>query len=278
MTNAYSYKEAVKKANEVYKNVKAKQVLGCSEKQAWVFSNALLNPGKATPKQAIATPDKKYLGDYFSQQIGKGKYLDCAKRFIESVKRNNKMPLYISYNNKKIHPKLFCFLMAKALIEYDKNGEYKSSLNLSSKVFKAETETSSNVMDLWKSKFGKPSSIDDVMDIIASKFHYEYYYDSKKTARETINDKGGNCTDLSQMLSILADDLGYTWKCIHTECAQSGAGHVYLKLKKNNGWFSRDPACASDSGNMTCIWCNVDTGAGRLLAENPSWWLDDRMK
>ena len=274
MTNAYSYVEAVMKAKDCYNNVKKNQVLGMSEKQAWVFVNALLSPKKATPKQAIATPTSAYKGDEFSQQIGKGKYLDCAKRFRDYIKRNNKMPLYISYNNKKIHPKLFCFLMAKALMEYDKRGEYKSSLNLNSKVFKAETN-GNEVYNYWVKKFGKPTCIDDVMDIIATKFHYEYYYDDKKTSKEVINDKGGNCTDLLQMLINVAEPLGYSWKCIHTQCKQSGTGHVYGKFKKNDGWFSRDPACASDSGNMTCIWCNVDTGAGYLLATNPDWFLEN---
>jgi hypothetical protein len=138
------------------------------------------------------------------------------------------------------------------------------------------TETGNAVFDYWVKKFGNtPKTIDDVCNYILKHFDYEYYFDDHKSNKQVIDSKAGNCTDLSQMLSNMAEALGYEWKCIHTQCRQSGTGHVYLKLRKGGNWFTRDVACIADESRY-CIWCDVDNGGGNLIATNPSWWISNR--
>ena len=79
------------------------------------------------------------------------------------------------------------------------------------------------------------------------------------------------------MLINIAEELDYEWKVIHTQCRQSGTGHVYGMFRKpnvNNGeWFIRDISCIADESRY-CVWCEVPDG-GYKLAENPSWFLEN---
>jgi hypothetical protein len=149
-------------------------------------------------------------------------------------------------------------------------------VSITSKAFTKPVETGNTVYDYWVKKTGtKPKYIDDVCDYILKHFNYEFYFDDHKSNKEVIDTKAGNCTDLSQMLSNMAEALGYEWKCIHTQCRQSGTGHVYLKLRKGGNWFTRDVACIADESRY-CVWCDIDNAKGYKLAENPSWWMANR--
>ena len=89
-----------------------------------------------------------------------------------------------------------------------------------------------------------------------------------------MDDFAGNCTDLMQWLANMAQAMGYDWKCIHVECRVSGIGHVWGKFRHKtyteNAWINRDPSavCGNSIRNM---WCED----GYLLAENPSWWMEN---
>ena len=124
----------------------------------------------------------------------------------------------------------------------------------------------------------EPKCIDDVCDYIKDQFKYEYYYDDQKSNAEVIKSKAGNCTDLSQMGVNMAIAMDYEYETIHTQCRQSGTGHVYNKFRKegvNGGeWFTRDFACQADELEY-CVWCDVDKKAGYLIAVNPAWWLSN---
>ena len=167
-------------------------------------------------------------------------------------------------------------MFAKILVSYHKNNKLPDTVNVNNKAFTKPTETKNEVYNHWVDKFGfKPKYIDDVCDYILKHFTYQFYFDDHKSNKEVINTKSGNCTDLSQMLSNMAEALGYEWKCIHTQCRQSGTGHVYLKLRKGGDWFVRDVACIADESRY-CVWCDVDNGKGYKIAENPSWWMANR--
>ena len=77
----------------------------------YYFAKALLNPKKDVTVIKIDNTDSK--GDYFSQLIGQGKYLSCAKYLTEYCEKHHKMPKNILYNGKHINNRLFTYLMAK---------------------------------------------------------------------------------------------------------------------------------------------------------------------
>ena len=275
------YTTTVKKAKEIKKGVETEFKLVAST-PVYYIAKAILKP-KTSIKKIKVDKAEKSDGDYFSRQIYHSTYMDMAERLVGYVERNHKMPNNITFTTKTgkkyhINIDLCTEMFARILIYYDTNKAYPKYANITSKAFVKPTETGNTVFDYWVKKFGfKPTCIDDVCDYILNHFDYEFYFDDHKTNKEVIDTQAGNCTDLSQMLSNMADALGYEWKCIHTQCRQSGTGHVYLKLRKGGEWFVRDVACIADESRY-CIWCDVDNGGGYLLSENPSWWLQNRQR
>ena len=274
---SYSYTEVVKKAKTVQENIKTKYKTDVHNKWGYYFAKALTRPKMEVPQRIIASAPKPS-GDTLGRQIKKDDISAIAKHIVEFAESRNRMPNFVTFQGKHIRVRDYINMMSYCLVFQSKNGRLPNFYNINSKAFIKPTETGNTVFDYWVKKFGfKPSCIDDVCDYIMNHFDYEYYFDDHKSNKEVIDSKAGNCTDLSQMLSNMADALGYDWKCIHTQCKQSGTGHVYLKLKKNGDWFIRDVACIADESDY-CVWCNVDTGAGNLLAENPAWWMENRQR
>ncbi len=271
----YPYKTIVKSAKTIKNNVEKKYELGATAKWSYYFAKAILKPKKDIKKFAFNNASNPN-GTPISRQIVKKDYLNMCKRLVDYVERKRALPNFITYQTSfKVSVPLYTYALARILVYYDAHGQMPNYVNVNSKAFTKPTETGNTVYDYWVKKIGtKPKQIDDVCDYILKHFKYEFYFDDHKSNKQVIDTKAGNCTDLTQMLSNMADALGYEWKCIHTQCRQSGTGHVYLKLRKGGNWFVRDVACIADESRY-CIWCEVPN-KGSLLAENPSWWMSNR--
>ena len=272
--STYTYKTILKQAQTCHKNVSKNHKTGMWSWWGYYFAKALLNPKKDVTVIKIDNTDSK--GDYFSQLIGQGKYLSCAKYLTEYCEKHHKMPKNIPYNGKHINNRLFTYLMAKGLIAYNELGKYKTSLNLNSKVFTAPTETGNEVYDYFVKKTGKkPKTLDDILEYVCNYFHYQGYYDDQKSNKQVMDTKAGNCVDLLQWLMNMTEPLGYDSKCIHVQCRTSGTGHVFGKFrhKKNTDgkWVTRDPAAVCQN-SIHNVWCEN----GYLLAENPDWFLSNK--
>jgi len=169
---------------------------------------------------------------------------------------------------------MYVYLFAKVLAD-----SFPQPVNISSKVFVKPTESKGEIYNYFVKKTGiTPKQLDDVCNWVKNKVTYQFYYDDQKTNKQVIDSKAGNCTDLLQFLTVMADALNYEWKVIHTQCRQSGVGHVYGQFKKKgtSEWFTRDIACIADESRY-CVWCEVPNG-GNQLAINPAWFLANRLR
>lgn len=275
MTNEYTYNEIVKKANCIKQNVKQKYKIGEPTPWSYYIAKEVLQRSKKVTKIGINGAENS-IGNDFGRQLSKAQYLDMAERFTKFVEKNEKLPNNISIVNKKMRVSDYTYMFARILAYYDDHKKMPAHVNVNSKAFTKPTESSNEVFNYWVKKFGfTPKCIDDVCDYILKHFNYEFYFDDHKSNKQVIDSKAGNCVDLSQMLSNMAEALGYEWRCIHTKCRQSGTGHVYLKLRKGGEWFTRDVACIADESRY-CVWCDVDIGGGTLLSVNPDWWKQNR--
>lgn len=267
----YTYKQVLNLAKSCQKNIKKEYKLGITNKWAYFFAKAILQPNKVYNQFYYPAPAKP-IGDYLSRQIVKNDYLDCCKRLVKYVETNKRMPSYIKWKNFKINPNLFTEVLSRILIYYDEHKTLPKYANINSKVFKEETETGNVVYDYFTKKTGKKfKTIDDFLTYIQKNYHYEYYYDDHKSNKQVIDSKAGNCTDLLQMMCNYVEAMGYSWKCVHVKCRVSGAGHVFGKFKKQGDWFVRDIASVADGGSISSVWCRD----GIVLSENPQWWLNN---
>lgn len=274
-----TYKEILKQAKLCHKNVTTNHKTGMWSWWSYYFAKALINPKKDVKVISIANTDST--GDYFSQLIGKGKYLACAKYLIEYVEKNKKMPKNIPYNGKKINNRLFTFLMAKGLMAYDELKDYKSSLNLNSKVFTAPSEPSNEVYDYFVKVFGK---FDNTIDGALAKIDgrgYGGYSDDRYSNKQSIDRMkkglGINCTDSCHvfyniMKQLIALKKYKKVECIHVRCS-SGTGHVRLRITLNDGSkILRDPASVLDGNGIRSNWC---TSNYELWGIDPDWFMEN---
>ena len=273
---SYSYKTIINKATECKTNVQKQYKCGVSYKWSYYFAKALITH-KDVKKITIAdapNPSKTNI----SRQMSKDTYISLAKKFVAFVesKKNPRLPNYLSWNGYKISQRLYTYTFARCLVYLDKYGKYDDEININEKVFNKPVETGNKVYDYFAKKTGKSfKTVDDLLAYVKKYWHYEKYFDDKKSNQQVIDSKGGNCTDLLQFMINYAKAMGYECKCIHVKCRSSGTGHVFGKFKHpkhtENTWITRDIACVADGGDIRCVWCRN----GVLQAENPSWFLEN---
>lgn len=277
MSEYYTFEQTAKIANNIKTNVEKQYKLGENTQWSYFIAKQIVAPKKDVLHWYIK-PAPKSTGDNISRQIVKKDYMDMATRLIKYVDNNKTLPNYITIGNLKMKVNDYTYMFARILAYYNKNKQWPNYANVNSKAFTKPTEYPNKVYGLWVKYIGtKPKYLDDVCDYIKNHFNYQFYYDDQKSNEQVLKTKSGNCTDLLQMLTNMADAMDYDWQVIHTKCRKSGTGHVYGKFRKKGtqNWFIRDIACIADESRY-CVWCNVDTGGGYLLAKNPSWFIQNR--
>lgn len=272
----YTYNTILEKAQNIKDNVEKSYELGEPTTWSYYIAKQVIQRTKTVKKIGIKGADKSQ-GNDFSRQITKTEYTDMAKRLCKYVEENHQLPNNIKIGNKLMRVSDYTYMFARILAYYDKNKKLPSKANVNSKAFTKPTEYPNKVYGLFVKHTGlKPKFLDDVCDWVKNKVDYEFYFDDKKSNEEVLKSRAGNCTDLLQMLCNMADAMDYDFEVIHTQCRQSGTGHVYGRFRKKDGstgWFVRDIACIADESRY-CIWCEVPSG-GNLIAKNPSWFYQN---
>lgn len=271
----HSYNTIVNKAKNIKESVEKEYKLGESSAWSYYIVKEVIQRTKTVKKIGVKGASKSN-GNDFGRQLTKSEYLDMAKRFCKYVEEHNQLPNNIKIGNKLMRVSDYTYMFSRILVYYDKNKKMPLKVNVNSKAFIKPTEYPNKVYGLWVQYIKtKPKCLDDVCDSIISLFDYEFYFDDKKSNEEVLKSRAGNCTDLLQMLCNMAEAMDYDFEVIHTQCRQSGTGHVYGRFKKKgtNNWFTRDIACIADESRY-CVWCEVPNG-GNLLARNPSWFMEN---
>lgn len=248
--------------------------------------NAILADGivnsKPTLKNKTYNNAPSPTGDKINKTLTKNEYIKLAKDIVSFYKKG-RCPNYALYQKYKISPQVFGYDFAKIARFYGINARLPNTCEFNSNVFKsknnAPTITPNEAYTYFVKKTGfKGSTIDEVLAYVKKHGKYEFYFDGHKTNKQVTDAMAGNCTDWLQWLINIAEALGYEWKCLHVYCTKSKCGHVrgQFKHSKHTGgkWINRDPAAVADSGSLTSIWCSN----GKLLATNPSWFMETLRK
>ncbi len=273
------YVDILNSAKTIKNNVEKNYELGKSPKWSYYHAKVILK-GKKDVKDVQIYNAKKNTGNNLSRQIKQSTYIDMAKRFTKYVEENHQLPNNIRVNDSKVMRVTdYCYMFANIVVYYSKNKALPKTIDVNSKAFVKPTEPANEVLAYFQKKTGiKLTCIDDFCDWCRDEVTYEFYYDDKKSNKEVIDSKAGNCTDLSQLAVNIGEGLKYDWKTNHVQCNQSGTGHIYPLFRKagvNGGeYFARDVACIADESRY-CIWCEAGNG-GSLLAVNPNWFLQNK--
>jgi hypothetical protein len=271
------YSDILKQAKSLKASVEKDQKFNINSKYIYYICKAIIK--QADVKHIDFDKAPKPSGQYVSRTVYKSDYMAMVKHLIEFVEKKGRLPNFIKTGDKNVRVRDYGYAFARILVYINDKGIYPKYVNINSKAYTKSTEYPNKVYGLWVKYIGtKPKYLDDVCDYIMKHFTYQFYYDDQKSNEEVLKTKAGNCTDLLQLLTNMADAMDYDWRVIHTQCRQSGVGHVYGQFKKKGttNWFTRDIACIADESRY-CVWCEVPNG-GNLLAKNPSWFLSNRQR
>lgn len=90
------------------------------------------------------------------------------------------------------------------------------------------------------------------------------YANTRKGAVKTIQDKEGNCCDLSHALIAMTRAAGIPARYMHGQCLYSSGliGHVFVEMYVDGEWYICDPSSNSNEFG-THNWAHMDTFNGR---------------
>lgn len=282
-TETYSYKTILQKAKNIRKNVEKDFKIGESPGWGYYIAKTLINKKKEVTKINIANASKPF-GDTLSRQISQKDYLSMAERLCAYVEKNKQMPNYVKCGSLKVRVRDFVYMFARTLIWWENHNQMPNWTEINSKAFTKPTETGNFAYDYFIKVFGKfGDTIDGALKKVDGK-GYGSYYDDHKSNQETIDamansrhDDDPNCTDSCHVFYNIGQVLVKKGRykkveCIHVKCKVSGAGHVRLKVTKNdNSVFYRDPASCLNGEGVTSNWCLN----GTQLAVNPYWFMQN---
>ena len=275
----YNYNTIVNNAKKCKVSVEKNYQLGVSSLWSYYFAKSILNPGKDIMKLGFEKASKPY-GTSISRQISKKDYTDMAKRLVNYVEKNKRLPNYLTYGKHQIRVRLYTYMFSKIVVYYKEHKQLPNYVDVNSKSFKKPTETTNEVYNYFIDVFGSfGNTIDGALTKIAG-HGYGYYYDDVYSNHEAItrmkNGKGVNCTDSCQVFYNIMQQLINLGKyrkveCLHVKCS-GGDGHVRLRITLNDGTkIYRDPAAVLSNGNVASNWCIN----GTLLAVNPEWFMSN---
>ena len=96
------------------------------------------------------------------------------------------------------------------------------------------------------------------------KWEWLDYENSVKGSVRTIQEKGGNCCDLSHALISMTRAAGIPARYVHGQCQFSSSviGHVFVEMYVDGKWYICDPSNNSNSFG-THNWTHMETFDGR---------------
>ena len=274
----YTYKEVVKKAEEVQKNIKEKYESGVHNKWGHYFCKAMLNPKKDVAKKIIASAPAPS-GDYLSRQIKKDDLNKIFKHIVDFAESRNRMPNFVTWNGKHIRVRDYINMASYCLVFQSKNGRIPNYYNINSKAFIKPTPVNT-ILEAFIKAFGKVTTFTDALRKVQSK-GYGYYFEDVLPNLQVIeglkkpDGKKPNCVDICQMMWNVAIGLGYDVRCMWVYCPRDDITHVRLQVKHSKytdgEWEDYDPAAVADGECIDCLWCN---GSGSyVIGINPDWFM-----
>lgn len=130
-----TYKKIMQVSKDTKKSVETKHKLPVNPRWAYPLSKAVLTPGKEVKTLHNIQPAKAATGDEFKANIPIADIKKWIKQFIKYVDKNNRLPSSMIWNNKKIHPKVYCYMFAWINVYYQTNKKYPAKVPVDTSLF-----------------------------------------------------------------------------------------------------------------------------------------------
>ena len=223
-------------------------------------------------------------GDSISKTLTRNEFTGIANDVNKFISKNQRLPNYVSYQNKKINIDLVTYCFSKIVNFYGKNNRLPNTCQFNSSVFSKSSKTSTKYSTKGGAVCKKLASIckmniNDYKDVYKamSKFTYDYYYNDVKTQSKTLADKKGNCTDLNQveraaLLELYSKDKVQIVRGLVKCNDGKNYGHVWCRIKVSGKWVNIDASAAAKGKSLGSVIC---AKVVEITDINPSWAVSD---
>lgn len=234
------------------------------------------------PKAAASTDDQWDTFDPDSLSLDDVKWLSA--NIYDYDLKNGRFPNYCTFPSKYVesdgteHDNLLTFnntavIFARLFNEFVTNkGAFPSKVSSWQSDFLRKTtncETDSPVVlsAMQTAIAGKTSVYDKAKALFEySRDEWEWidYSNTSRGSVKTIENKGGNCCDLSHALIAMTRAAGIPARYMHGQCQFSSSviGHVFVEMYVDGKWYICDPSNNSN-GFGTHNWTHMATFNGR---------------
>jgi transglutaminase-like putative cysteine protease len=178
--------------------------------------------------------------------------------FFVNVKKNSKLNKYLPKYTVDIKYKTVS--SKKLNIDYDAESseEYLSSSKNCQANDEKIIELSHQITKKYNSIYDKAKAI---FNWVRDKVRYNFYYNTKYGAKNTMTKKEGNCVDKSHLIVALSRASGIASRYVHGKCdfiSGRNYGHVWAQVKVGNTWYAADSTSSKNSFGVIRNW-NTDS-------------------
>lgn len=207
--------------------------------------------------------------NYGSSTLGKIKYQEMIYTFVKVLnyqKLNKVLPNYVGIDTKS-----FNTLLSSSTSTGNSNGTTPTS-SLNSKyngeslakylIDSANCQVSDAVIKSLAANITKGLTSDlakatAIYNYVRDNINYNFYYNTKYGAKNTLNAKSGNCVDKSHLLTALSRASGLATRYVHgTATFTSGNtyGHVWTQILIGDTWVVADSTSSRNSFGVVNNW------------------------
>lgn len=237
------------------------------------------------------SPD--FTGDVISGNILKLEYLELATRVSNYIKNYGVAPNYATSSRGKINSQALIGFFARIIAFHTENGQLPSYVELNTLqillpprwtgsvtlYLQSTTKCPANdpvIKNLANSLTAGLNSTWDKAEVIFNwvrdNIDYNYYYNTQKGAKGTLDSYSGNCVDQSHLLVALIRALGIPARYAHGDCTFNSGnvyGHVWGEVLINGKWLKADTISYSNSLGVVNNWNIYNATMKGIYSEVP---------
>lgn len=219
-------------------------------------------------------------GDTLSGNLDRAEYLDVAQRVMEFIENHKLAPNFASSSKGRISYDGLIYMFARIVNFQNSNQNLPNHVVMDSLMNRLGSgSTSPGEVGLYlgatlncqvnhasiqslarsltsgiNSTWGKAEAI---FNWTRDNISYQFYYNTRYGAVNTLSQRRGNCVDQSHLLIALSRAAGIPARYAHGICTfNSGStyGHVWAELYINGKWHAADPVSVRNSLGVIRNW------------------------
>ena len=193
-------------------------------------------------------------------------------KILSHVKSNSKLPDYLTLNESGSINDNPLSIPSNSL-----NDRYNGESSVSFLVASPNCQVNDPAIkalatELTKGRGSDWDKAESLFNYVRDNIAYEFYFNTKYGAKNTLNRKAGNCVDQSHLLIALARSVGLAARYVNgqaTFTSGSTIGHVWVQIKIDDTWVVADTTSKyNDLGAIKNWYTNTVTIHGKYASIN----------